>query len=300
MNEKEKGEIRFREKFENYGIQPSPRVWEAIEAASPKPLARLRNLRYLWIGAAALLVITAVLLIRQQRSQTQISQHLAESVQTSGNQPLTADEQEGRTYTDNTQISSSARQSLQQPASGNTASIQAGNSQGISQPMVPKNAAGSPLKINLNNSPLDAKTVQLPQNPSSPVKINPSVPKGSDPAGNTAVAPKTQITADTPALKVTPQGSVEVFIPNAFAPGSNGVNDFFMPVIQNNAPVKDYRMQIFARSGQLLFESTSVDMGWDGRFQGAIVDDHVCVYLITFRDTDGFSYVKKGTVTLIR
>lgn len=90
----------------------------------------------------------------------------------------------------------------------------------------------------------------------------------------------------------------DVWIPNAFTPDNNGINDIFKPEFP--APVTEYRMRIYNRPGQLMFETTNPLKGWDGRYQGTGQPVGVYVYVVTFKDIDGRDVMKKGIVTLVR
>ena len=84
-----------------------------------------------------------------------------------------------------------------------------------------------------------------------------------------------------------------VYIPNAFSPNNDNVNDFFQPnYIQR--PVS-YQMRIFNRWGGLIFSTTNDGLGWDGRVNGKVEPTGVYLYLI---EIDGEQY--SGTVNLIR
>ena len=94
----------------------------------------------------------------------------------------------------------------------------------------------------------------------------------------------------------------QLFIPNAFTPNGDGVNDVFVPI---SSYVTDYSFQIFDRWGNVLFESVNPLEGWDGKgFSGLDIQQGVYVYKLSY------SYVSKfggsaernysGTVTLMR
>jgi gliding motility-associated-like protein len=87
-----------------------------------------------------------------------------------------------------------------------------------------------------------------------------------------------------------------VYVPNAFAP--NGENKVFKPVLLY-ADKSDYKMQIFNRWGQLVFETTDPNEGWDGRMNGKLMPQDAYTYLIRFTNPDGSSYRSQGTVVLI-
>lgn len=87
-------------------------------------------------------------------------------------------------------------------------------------------------------------------------------------------------------------------VPNAFTPDRDGRNDVFRPIITQI--VKGYKMNIWNRWGQLLFETYNYQAGWDGTFGSARQAAGVYVYQINFIDADGVPVQLKGTFTLIR
>jgi len=60
-------------------------------------------------------------------------------------------------------------------------------------------------------------------------------------------------------LKVEPV--MTFFIPNAFTPEGNGTNEIFKCYGLN---IEDFRMEIYTRWGELIFESNDIDVGWNG------------------------------------
>ena len=103
----------------------------------------------------------------------------------------------------------------------------------------------------------------------------------------------------------------QVNTPNAFTPNLNGpgggvitgggdpsrINDVFMPRLQG---VERFRMLIYNKWGELLFETTSQDRGWDGYYKNRLSPAGVYVYKLELRFSDGRDLVKVGDVTLIR
>jgi gliding motility-associated-like protein len=61
-----------------------------------------------------------------------------------------------------------------------------------------------------------------------------------------------------------------------------------------------YRMQVFNRYGEVIFESTDPNFGWKGEFQGSPVSGGAYGYLISFANRNGGEITKKGTVLVIR
>lgn len=88
-----------------------------------------------------------------------------------------------------------------------------------------------------------------------------------------------------------------IFAPNAFTPNGDGTNDDY---IVKGWFVAEYNIQIFDRWGKLLFESNSMDVSWDGRFNGNDCQEGAYVWVITGRGYDDTPIQFTGTVTLYR
>lgn len=73
------------------------------------------------------------------------------------------------------------------------------------------------------------------------------------------------------------------YIPNAFSPDGDGLNDVFSP---KGMFVCDYEMYIFDRWGMLLYYTNDMNQGWNGTVNGGenIVQEDTYVYLITLKD----------------
>lgn len=93
------------------------------------------------------------------------------------------------------------------------------------------------------------------------------------------------------------EAGINVFVPTGFTPNDDGFNNVFLPVYENIASVE---LKIMDRWGEIMFATTSLDNGWDGRYKGVPVPDGVFVYLIQAKGMDNKSYVFRGTVTVLR
>src|SRR5690606_29175101 len=58
--------------------------------------------------------------------------------------------------------------------------------------------------------------------------------------------------------------SCDIFIPTAFTPNGDGINDIFRPMAAAGCPVGQFRMNIYNKWGALVFTSHSIQNGWDG------------------------------------
>ncbi len=93
----------------------------------------------------------------------------------------------------------------------------------------------------------------------------------------------------------------ELYVPNAFKPSSS-INYEFKPVVPFNA-VQDYRLQIFDRWGQMVFESNDLGTGWDGEIRNQPAPMGVYAYRIDYQTVseEGTRPIKMaGTVMLLR
>ena len=86
-------------------------------------------------------------------------------------------------------------------------------------------------------------------------------------------------------------------LPNAFTPGS-APNDIFKLNKRGIATLKAFK--IYNRWGNLVFETTNVEEGWDGTYKGTPQPMGVYVYQIDAVTNSGKRFTKQGNVTLIR
>lgn len=89
-----------------------------------------------------------------------------------------------------------------------------------------------------------------------------------------------------------------VYVPNAFTPNSDGVNDHFKPVV--NCTVTNYEFSVFNRWGQLVFNASDPVTSWDGKSDALDCPSDVYVYLLTYQLADGIAKTAYGDVTLLR
>ncbi len=89
-----------------------------------------------------------------------------------------------------------------------------------------------------------------------------------------------------------------VYIPSAFTPNNDGLNDNFgYPLMNKNRFIS---LSIYNRYGQQIFFSTDKSKRWDGRYKEALQPADLFVYYIRLLTLDGKPVTQKGTVQLIR
>lgn len=88
-----------------------------------------------------------------------------------------------------------------------------------------------------------------------------------------------------------------LFIPAAFSPNNDGINDFFE--IKGEVP-PNYSISVFNQWGNLIFQSTDQAKSWDGKYRDTILPSGTYAYIIVLKDTSGKDYRRTGTVMLLK
>ncbi len=108
---------------------------------------------------------------------------------------------------------------------------------------------------------------------------------------------------------VVVKGAGTLRFPNAFVPsktGPNGGNYFLQDAYRNeifhpiHEGVIEYKLMIFNRWGQQIFESDDVNIGWDGYYNGQLSAQDVYVWRAVGKFSNGRSFNMRGNVTLLR
>ena len=97
----------------------------------------------------------------------------------------------------------------------------------------------------------------------------------------------------------------ELFIPNAFSPNGDGVNDFFMVMGDEPLVQRVVSLQIYDRWGQQVFEKTNIspnvmEEGWNGRGISQELPTGIYVYQVTVEFLDQKVLNYSGDVLLLR
>jgi gliding motility-associated-like protein len=87
----------------------------------------------------------------------------------------------------------------------------------------------------------------------------------------------------------------DVFVPNAFTPDNDGLNDTWNIPALNAFP--NFELTVFNRQGQVVYQNKNSHIPWNGKYKGEPQPTGVFVYYIDLK-VEGGQF--KGTVTLIR
>jgi gliding motility-associated-like protein len=87
-----------------------------------------------------------------------------------------------------------------------------------------------------------------------------------------------------------------IFIPNIFSPNGDGENDV---LYVRGYGVAAISFTIYNRWGEVVFESTNIDNGWNGTYLGQVCDPEVFVYVVKYSFVNSGESIKTGTVQLV-
>ncbi len=90
----------------------------------------------------------------------------------------------------------------------------------------------------------------------------------------------------------------EIYVPTAFTPDNNGLNDYLSPVLVGIS--KFHYMRIYNRWGQVVYTMQNPLPGWDGKISGTPQGTGTYVWVAEATDYKGNNITRKGTITLIR
>lgn len=90
----------------------------------------------------------------------------------------------------------------------------------------------------------------------------------------------------------------DLFVPNAFSPNGDGLNDVFRPIPIGMKSLDVFR--VFNRWGQMVYSGTDAKLGWDGTFGGRGQDAGTYVWYAEGVDYQNNTIKRKGYVVLVR
>ncbi|RYZ29598.1 MAG: gliding motility-associated C-terminal domain-containing protein, partial [Sphingobacteriales bacterium] len=89
-----------------------------------------------------------------------------------------------------------------------------------------------------------------------------------------------------------------LYMPNAFSPNNDGLNDYFAPA--NAIDMREVDFSIYNRYGQRVYSGHSLKSSWDGRYGDKLCDAGTYFYYSRYTDCHGVDFTLKGDVALIR
>ncbi|MES2374643.1 MAG: gliding motility-associated C-terminal domain-containing protein [Bacteroidota bacterium] len=110
-------------------------------------------------------------------------------------------------------------------------------------------------------------------------------------------APSGCITVDSLLVRIFDK---RIYVPNAFTPNGDGVNDkLFVNIIGTGIRTLSY-FRVYNRFSRLVFETTNAGTGWDGTVNGALQPIDTYLWVAEAKDVNGTSIIRRGNVSLLR
>lgn len=88
-----------------------------------------------------------------------------------------------------------------------------------------------------------------------------------------------------------------IWVPNTFTPDGNNINNEFYAVAKN---IKEFKMLIFNRWGEVVKVIDDKEDFWDGTYNGSLVKDDVYVWQIEYTDLNDNEFILRGHVTVLK
>ena len=102
---------------------------------------------------------------------------------------------------------------------------------------------------------------------------------------------------DTASLKITVFKGSTIYVPNAFTPNGDGVNDLIKPYFIGIKSL--FYFTIFDRWGKKVFSTNDMANGWNGAYKGKTPDTGAFAWVLRAEDLLGKVYFLKGSFTLV-
>lgn len=91
---------------------------------------------------------------------------------------------------------------------------------------------------------------------------------------------------------------INIFIPNAFTPNNDGINDIFKPILTGINEIKYF--MVYNRYGQVVFKTSAKGEGWNGYYHGRLQNIGNYTWILEAIDIEGRIIKKWGSVLLLK
>ena len=95
--------------------------------------------------------------------------------------------------------------------------------------------------------------------------------------------------------------SPSLYIPKAFTPSNQDLkNNKWQVIINEKKSIQNFNLKIFDKFGRVIFETNSIDNGWDGTSNNKLAPCGVYIYKIYINYAQGEQLTETGSITLLR
>jgi gliding motility-associated-like protein len=93
----------------------------------------------------------------------------------------------------------------------------------------------------------------------------------------------------------------EIFFPSGFTPDGDGNNETFGPLpLSALSSLRDYKLTVYGRWGEVIFTSTDPFLKWDGTYKGKILPTQTFTWIATYTQRNLLPQFQKGTISIFR
>ena len=92
----------------------------------------------------------------------------------------------------------------------------------------------------------------------------------------------------------------DVFVPNAFSPNGDDENDVFRIFYGSFDCIEEFKITIYSRWGEKIFESTNANFSWDGSYNNEVMNSAVFAWYLSLEYKNSKNAELKGNVSLVR
>lgn len=103
--------------------------------------------------------------------------------------------------------------------------------------------------------------------------------------------------SDTDTVKITVEEEFVLFLPDAFSPNGDGNNEI---LFVRGSGLENFVFRLYDRWGEMVFETSDVNFGWDGIYKGVALNEGVFVYVFEGNFIGQEVFEQKGNITLHR
>lgn len=89
------------------------------------------------------------------------------------------------------------------------------------------------------------------------------------------------------------------YMPNAFTPNGDGLNDVLIPYGRSWVS-EGYKFKVFNRIGHLIYQTTNISDGWDGKIKGSLGQNDIYFWRVRVTDYYGETHDYEGRVDLLK
>lgn len=91
-----------------------------------------------------------------------------------------------------------------------------------------------------------------------------------------------------------------LFLPNGFSPNGDGENDLLEIYFGNINCIRNFKLVIYGRWGEKVFETTDPEFTWNGTYQNQPINPATFVYYLNTTLITGEIITKKGNISLMK